>query len=121
MKRHELSTQQWQQLAPLFPPRRRKRGGQWRDDRAILNGIWWRLSSGAPWRELPKRYGPWQTAYDRFHKMRQSGLLDRVLQRLQLRLNQAGRIEHEPACDAAPARRELTQPGGLSRDGAGEA
>jgi transposase len=100
MKRHELSAQQWELLAPLFPPRRCKRGGQWRDDRAILNGILWRLNSGAPWRDLPKRYGPWQTAYDRFNKMRQSGLLDRVLQRLQLRLNQAGLLDPEPACDA---------------------
>jgi transposase len=121
MKRHELSAQQWELAAPLFPPRRRRRGGQWRDDRAILNGVLWRLSSGAPWRDLPKRYGPWQTAYDRFNKMRKSGLLDQLLQRLQLRLNQAGLIEHEPACDAAPDRCELTRPGGHSRDCAGQA
>src|SRR5215217_7517403 len=121
MKRHDLTAQQWQQVAPLFPPRRPKRGGQWRDDRTILNGILWRLSSGAAWRDLPARYGPWQTAYDRFNKMRQSGLLDQLLRRLQLRLNQAGLIEHEPACDAAPGRCELTRPGGHSRDCAGEA
>jgi transposase len=119
MKRHELSAQQWGLLAPLFPPRGRKRGGQWRDDRAILNGLFWRFQSGAPWRDLPKRYGPWQTAYDRFNKMRKSGLLDRVLQRLQLCLNQAGLIDPELACDATPACRELPRPGGRRRDGAG--
>ena len=93
MKRRTLSDQQWGLLAPFLPPRPRKRGGQWRDDRTLLNGIFWRLTTGAPWRDLPRRYGPWQTAYDRFHRMRQSGLLDRVLRRLQLRLNEAGLID----------------------------
>jgi len=48
MKRHELSDQQWGLLAPFFPSRPRKRGGQWRYDRTILNGIFWRLNTGAP-------------------------------------------------------------------------
>jgi transposase len=47
----------------LFPGRTRKRDGQWRDDRTILNGIFWRLHTGAPWRDLPQRYGSWQTVY----------------------------------------------------------
>jgi transposase len=95
MKRHKLSDQQWGLLAPFFPPRPRKRGGRWRDDRTILNGIFWRLTTGAPWRDLPRRYGPWQTVYDRFNKMRKSGLLDRNIQGLQLRLNGAGLIDPE--------------------------
>ena len=57
MKRHELTDQQWELLTPFFPPRPRKRGGQWKDDRTILNGIFWRLNTGAPWRDLPERYG----------------------------------------------------------------
>ena len=93
MKRHELSDQQWELLAPFFPPRPRQRGGQWKDDRTILNGVFWRLNTGAPWRDLPERYGKWKTVHDRFTKMRQSGLLDRIIARLQLRLNQAGLID----------------------------
>ena len=103
MKRHELSDQQWALLAPLFPRRPHKRGGQWRDDRIILNGIFWRLNTGAPWRDLPRRYGPWQTVYDRFHKMRKSGLLDRIIQRLQMRLNEAGLIDPALFCNARSA------------------
>jgi len=103
MKRHELSDQQWGLLAPFFPPRPRKRGGQWRDDRTLLNGIFWRLHTGAPWRDLPRRYGPWQTAFDRFNKMRQSGLLARILQRLRLRRNDAGLIDPESFGNAASA------------------
>jgi transposase len=103
MKRHELSEQQWGLLAPFFPPRPRKRGGQWRDDRTLLNGIFWRLTTGAPWRDLPRRYGPWQTAFDRFNKMRKSGLLARILQRLRLRLNGAGLIDPASVGHAASA------------------
>jgi transposase len=101
MKRHELTDQQWGLLAPFCPPRPRKRGGPWRDDRTIRNGIFWRLRSGAAWRDLPRRYGPWQTVSDRFNQMRKSGLLDRIIQRLQWRRNEAGRIEAELFCHAA--------------------
>ena len=103
MKRHDLSDQQWGLLAPFFPPRPRKRGGQWRDDRTLLNSVFWRLHTGAPWRDLPRRYGPWQTAFDRFNKMRKSGLLARILQRLRLRLNDAGLIDPESFGHAASA------------------
>src|SRR5436305_12029591 len=120
MKGHELSAHQWELLAPLFPPRRRKRGGQWRDDRTILNGIFWRLHTGAPWRDLPRRYGPWQTVHDRFNQMRKTGLLDRVLLRLQLRLNEAGLIDPELSCDATPACCEWSQPDGRGRHGSGD-
>jgi transposase len=93
MKRHELTDQQWDLLAPLFPQQPPKPGGQWKDHRLMLNGIFWRLNTGAPWRDLPERYGPWQTVYDRFHKLRQSGRLDHIIERLQLRLNEAGLID----------------------------
>src|SRR5215470_11809733 len=98
MKRHELTDQQWELVAPFFPARPRQRGGQWKDDRLLLNGILWRLNTGAPWRDLPERFGPWQTVYDRFSKMCRSGLLDRIIQRLQLRLNAAGLIDPELFC-----------------------
>src|SRR5262245_14198925 len=98
MKRHELSDRQWEFLTPFFPRRPRKRGGQWKDDRLMLNGILWRLNTGAPWRDLPERFGPWQTVYDRCSKIRRSGLLDRIIERLQRRLNEAGLIDPDPFC-----------------------
>jgi transposase len=97
-KRHELSDPQWAEIADFFPPRPRKRGGRWRDDRTMLNGVFWRLNTGAPWRDLPDRYGPWQTVYHRFNAMRKSGLLDRIIERLQLRLNEAGLIDPDLWC-----------------------
>jgi transposase len=98
VKRHELTDQQWELLTPLFPPRPRKRGGQWKDDRTILNGIFWRLNTGAPWRDLPDRYGIWKTVHDRFSKLRKSGLLDRLVEALQLRLDQRGLIDFDLWC-----------------------
>ncbi|MBY0457116.1 MAG: transposase [Gemmataceae bacterium] len=85
-------------LAEFFPPRVPKAGGQWKDDRLMLDGILWRLNTGAGWRDLPDRFGPWQTVYDRFNAMRKQGLLDRVIGALQLRLNEAGFLDPELFC-----------------------
>lgn len=116
MKRHELSDQQWELLAPFFPPRPKKRGGQWKNDRTMLNAIFWRLNTGAPWRDLPERYGPWQTVYDRFANLRQSGLLDHLLQALQLRLDQAGFIDYDLWCvDGSPVRASRAAAGASSK------
>jgi transposase len=53
------------------PPRKR--------DRQVLNGIFWVLRSGAPWRDLPDRYGPYTTAYNRFNRWRKAGVWDRLM------------------------------------------
>ena len=95
-KRHELTDDQWALIADLFPAQ--GRGGKWSDHRTAINGMMWRLRTGAPWRDLPERYGPWQTVYDRFNASRRSGLLDRLLERLQSRLNADGLIDSDLFC-----------------------
>ena len=70
--RRELTDKAWAQLAPLLPGNQR-RGGRWRDHRTVVNGILWKLRTGAPWRDLPERYGPWTTCYDRFIRWRRDG------------------------------------------------
>jgi len=82
-RRHELTDDQWQQLAPLLPPQRPSTGRPAKDHRTVLNGIVWILRSGAPWRDLPDRYGPWMTVYSRFRRWREAGLWDRILLTLQ--------------------------------------
>lgn len=54
--RGELTELAWRGIAPLLP--RSGRGGQRRDHRTVINGIVWKLRTGAPWRDLPERYGP---------------------------------------------------------------
>jgi len=92
MRRDELSEAQWQLLEDLLPENG-QRGGQWKDHRQIVNGISWILRTGAPWRDLPERYGQWHTVYDRFTRWQQEGLFDRILERLQVRLDQEGQID----------------------------
>lgn len=82
-RRHELTEPQWLQMEPLLP-RNGQRGGQWNDHRCIRNGIWWVLATGAPWRDLPERFGPWQTVYDRFRPWVRTGLGDQILHGLQV-------------------------------------
>lgn len=96
VRRHEVTDAQWALVSDLFP--QQGRGGRWTDHRQVLNGLFWRLRTGAPWRDLPERYGPWQTVYHRFNTMRKSGLLDRILERLQTRLNADGLIDAELFC-----------------------
>ncbi|MGF6690581.1 transposase [Metapseudomonas resinovorans] len=59
----------------------------------MLNGIFWILCSGAAWRDLPERFGPWSTVYQRLRDWRDDGTFDRVLERLHVRLNQEGLID----------------------------
>ena len=63
--RGEITDKAWEQIVLLLPDNGR-RGGQWSEHRKVVNGILWRLRTGAPWRDLPSCYGPWQTCYDRF-------------------------------------------------------
>ena len=59
----------------------------------MLNGILWVLCSGAAWRDMPERFGPWSTVYQRFRDWRDDGTFDQVLERLHIRLNQEGLID----------------------------
>ena len=94
MHSRDLSDREWAVLAPFFPPTPPRRGGQWKDHRTTLSGVFHRLRTGCPWRDLPGRYGPWQTVYERFNTLRASGRLGDILSALQLRLNTAGLIDH---------------------------
>src|SRR5689334_5902251 len=72
-RRYELSDAQWARLEPLLPPEKPDTGRPNHDHRQILNGMLWVLNSGAPWRDLPRRYGPVGTVSSRFYRWRQSG------------------------------------------------
>src|SRR3954468_5464253 len=95
-RRGELSDTQWAKLRPFLPPERpKRRGRRWQPHRRILNGILWILRTGAPWRDLPPRYGPWQTVYDRYRRWQRNGLWTRFLQSLQAHEDAPGRLHWE--------------------------
>ena len=79
VRRHELTDAEWERLAPLLPPEKPPTGKANKPHRPIINGILWKLRTGAPWRDLPERYGPWQTVVTRFRRWRLAGVWDRVL------------------------------------------
>jgi|SRR6188472_748634 len=90
--RYELNDEQWNIIAPLLPPNG-LRGGQWRDHRTMINGILWALCSGAAWRDLPERYGPWQTAHGRLLAWRRDGTWEKVLAALRMKADERGLID----------------------------
>jgi transposase len=81
---YQLSDEQWRQIEDLLPDNG-QRGGQWKDHRLMIDAILWVLSDGGRWRNIPERFGPWQSVYDRFRKWCRAGLWDRILRRLQAR------------------------------------
>ena len=92
--RYEISDSQWQLIEDIVSPAQ-SMGRPRKDDRQMLNGIFWALCSGAKWRDLPERYGPWSTVYARFRQWRDDGTFEAVLSRLQLRLREDGLMDLE--------------------------
>jgi len=78
--RGELTDKAWTVIEPLLPAPG-SRSGRWRDHRQVINGILWKLRTGAPWRDLPKRYGPWKTCHERLRRWTADGTWDRILER----------------------------------------
>jgi transposase len=82
VRRGQLSDTAWAASAPLLPPDGR-RGRPWADHRRVIDGILWKVRTGAPWRDLPERYGPWQTCYERLVRWRRDGTWERLLAHVQ--------------------------------------
>lgn len=77
LRRYELSDSEWAIIDPLLP--RKSRGVPRAEDRRVLNGIFWRLRTGSPWADIPERYGPATTCYNRFVRWRKAGIWDKLL------------------------------------------
>ena len=85
-KRYELTESEWERIKDLLPPEQPSRGKRGRpakiDNRSAMNGILWIARAGAPWRELPDRYGAWQTIYSRFRKWKKAGAFEAIFKAL---------------------------------------
>jgi transposase len=66
--RYELADYAWVAIKPMLP--NKPRGVPRVSDRRVLDGIFWVLRSGAPWRDLPAAFGPYTTCYNRFVRWR---------------------------------------------------
>ena len=117
--RYELSDSEWATIKPLLP--NKSRGVRRVNDRRVLNGIFWVLRSGAPWRDLPVCYGPRTTCYNRFVRWRRAGVWRRIMDSLaaahdahvQMIDTSVVRVHQHAACIA----RNRSQSMGRSRGG----
>jgi len=91
----DLTDKQWEMIEPLFEPTRGKdgRGRPWRDPRDVLNGVLWVLRTGAPCKDLPDRYTPYQTCHRRFQQWHRAGVLRDLLACLAEDLRQRGKLD----------------------------
>ena len=77
-----MTDRAWVRIEPLLPPVV-GRGRRWRDHRQVINAILWKLRTGAPWRDMPERYGPWKTAHERLRIWTADGTWERILDEVQ--------------------------------------
>ena len=98
VQRHCLTDEQWEMVADLVEVTPAKTGRPPKDRRVILNGIFWILRTGAAWRDLPERFGKWQTVYDHFNNWSKDGTFDAILRRLQGAVVDAEEIDKELWC-----------------------
>jgi transposase len=91
-QRYEISDADWELVADLFHTHRRT-GRPRADDRLMLNGVSWVLCSGTTCRDMPERYGPCSTVYLRFRDWRNQGTFNKMLKRMQVKLNEQGLID----------------------------
>ena len=78
--RYELTDNEWSAIKPMLP--NKPRGVPRVNDRRVLNGIFWVLRSGAPWRDLPDNFGPYTTCYNRFVRWRRAGVWAKLMSAL---------------------------------------
>jgi transposase len=81
LKRHDLTDEEWELLAPLLPAHPRQ-GHRWNDHRTVINGVYFRTRSGCSWRDLPAQYGNWKTVYNRHRRWSLDGTWEKILDRL---------------------------------------
>ena len=93
MRRLDVTDAQWRRLEPLLPPEKPRTGRPNHDHRRVVSGMLWIHRTGAPWRDLPERYGPVGTVSSRFYRWCRAGVWDRILCALQAEADARGAID----------------------------
>ncbi|RSS57658.1 IS5 family transposase [Streptomyces sp. WAC01280] len=103
MGRGDLSDAEWERLRPFLPVSN-GRCGRWRDHRQVIDGILHRVRTGFQWRDLPERFGPWKTVYERHRLWSADGAWERLLQQVQAAADAAGEIDWDVSVDSTIVR-----------------
>jgi len=105
MSRDEaLSEAQWARVLPLLPSSAGKQSRPFRDHRQVLEGIVFRYRTGCAWRDVPERFGPWQTLWKRHARFSRDGTWDRVLEQLLSEADAAGQVDWQLSVDSTISR-----------------
>jgi transposase len=91
MHRHALTDAQWRRLQRVLP-RQRAGPASTRGDRLFIDAVLYRAKTGAPWRDLPERFGPWKSVYNRFSNWARRGHWAAIFQELQVQIDETGSI-----------------------------
>uniref|UniRef100_UPI0036F1D039 IS5 family transposase n=1 Tax=Streptomyces malaysiensis TaxID=92644 RepID=UPI0036F1D039 len=103
MGRGDLTDAEWERLRPFLPVSN-GRCGRWRDHRQVIGGILHRVRTGVHWRDLPERFGPWKTVYERHRLWSADGTWERLLQQVQAAADAAGEIDWDISVDSTIVR-----------------
>jgi transposase len=82
-RRYELTDEEWSRIEPLLPGREGDPGGHGENNRLFVNAVIWIARTGAPWRDLPERFGAWNTVFQRFNRWAKAGVWQVVFRALQ--------------------------------------
>lgn len=99
-----LTDPQWASIEPLLPSSKGKPSRPFRDHRQVLEGIVFRYRTGCPWRDVPERFGPWQTLWKRHARFSKDGTWDRILELLLVQADAAGQIDWQLSADSTVSR-----------------
>src|SRR5438128_2211721 len=83
LRRHEITDQQWHAIKDLLPGQEGDPGATAKDNRLFINAILWIAKTGAPWRDLPERFGNWNSVFQRFNRWCKSGVFPSIMEKLQ--------------------------------------
>ncbi|MFF7882730.1 IS5 family transposase [Streptomyces sp. NPDC020794] len=103
MGRGDLTNPEWDRLESFLPPGG-ARGGRWSDHRRVINGVLYRVRTGVQWRDLPERFGPWETVYMRHRRCSAEGTWKMLLSRIQAAEDAAGQIDWDVSVDSTAVR-----------------
>ena len=120
-ERDGLPNAQWARLLPLLPTNDGQEWKFWGDHRRSINGILWKLRTGAPWRDVPARYGPWSTCADRSVRWRRDGTWARLLQAVHGAADASGGVDWEASLDRSVIRAHQHAAGARHQPSRGDA
>ena len=103
IRRHELTDGQWQVIEPLLPASG-VRGRPRVDDRQVINGMLFKAKTGVAWRDLPERYGPWKTVYNRFWRWSRNGTLATLVGQVRVVAEAVDELDREVQLDSSIVR-----------------